>query len=1214
VAEFDTMALIENLLQERILFLDGGMGTVIQSLKLNEEDFRGKRFTNWKKSLLGNNDLLNLTNPDVIRDIHLRYLQAGADIIETNTFSSTSISLSDYDLESFAYEINRAGAQIAKSAAIEMTELDPGRPRFVAGSLGPTNKTASMSPDVNNPAFREVNFNHLVESYTTALRGLIDGGVDILLIETIFDTLNAKAAIFAVDAYFSENKIKLPVMLSGTITDASGRTLSGQTVEAFWNSVKHINPVSVGLNCALGPDKLRQYVKELSQIASTHVSAYPNAGLPNQFGEYTLGAEEMACELAAWAKEGMLNIVGGCCGTTPEHISAMVRDISGVSPRSIPNLEARTRLSGLEAFSIGVESLFVNVGERTNVAGSAKFRNLIKEQKYEDALMIARQQVQDGAQVIDVNMDEGMLDSVQAMRTFLSLVAAEPDISKVPIMIDSSNWEVLEAGLQCIQGKGIVNSLSLKAGEEEFLKQANLVRRYGAAVVVMAFDEEGQAETVERKVDICARSYKLLTEIGMIPSDIIFDPNIFAIGTGMEEHNEYALNYFAATKILKERFPLALVSGGLSNVSFSFRGNNYVREAIHAVFLYHGIKAGMNMGIVNAGQLAIYEELPKDIRELAEDLVLNRRADATERLLGVANKEVKSSKVNLDWRDLPVVERLRHSLVHGLDAFIIEDTKEVLEKCATALEVIEGPLMSGMDVVGELFGSGKMFLPQVVKSARVMKKSVSYLEPYLKGTGQAEHRGKIVLATVQGDVHDIGKSIVKVVLECNGYHVTDLGVMVPADTILQTAQKIRADMVGVSGLITPSLDKMVSLAMEMKRLGFTIPLLIGGATTSILHTAVKIDPEYAGSIVHVKDASKVTRVVSSLLGSGNREFTLSVKKNYEQLRANFEGGESPQLTPLLNAQTRKFDGRWKDFDVFTPYMLGVNAFDNYNIKDLVPYIDWSPFFRTWGLNKRYPDILEDAKLGVEARKLLRDAEDMLLKLPQSVKASGVVGIFPANSHGDDIEVYTDVSRKSILMTLHHLRQQKNNGTNFCLSDYIAPKDSGVLDYIGAFAVTAGLGISELASAYKHGGDDYNAIMVEALADRLAEAFAERLHQRVRKDIWGYAHGESLSNNELIREKYHGIRPAPGYPACPDHTEKKLLWELLDVQTSTGMQLTESFAMNPAASVCGWYFAHPEAKYFGLGRIGEDQVRDYARRKNKSFEEMKKWLGPSLGFK
>ncbi|MFZ4700883.1 MAG: methionine synthase, partial [Candidatus Methylumidiphilus sp.] len=1195
--------LFQQRLAERILFLDGAMGTMIQTYKLEEKDYRGERFADWPRDVKGNNDLLSLTQPHIIQAIERAYLEAGSDILETNTFNATRIAMADYGMEELAYEINVASARLARQVADEFEAKNPAKPRFVAGVIGPTNRTASMSPDVNDPGFRNVSFAELVDAYYEATRGLVDGGANILMIETIFDTLNAKAAVFAVEKYFEDHGFKLPVMISGTITDASGRTLSGQVTEAFWNSLRHVEPISFGFNCALGPDKLRQYVEELSRMANTYVSAHPNAGLPNEFGEYDLTPEAMAKEVADWAENGFLNIIGGCCGSSPQHIKAIHDAVEHFPPRRIPEIQAQCRLAGLEPTDIGPDSLFVNIGERTNVTGSALFRRLIREEQYEQALDVARQQVENGAQVIDINMDEGMLDSKAAMVRFLSLIAAEPDIARVPVMLDSSKWEILEAGLQCIQGKGIVNSISMKEGEEAFLHHAKLARRYGAAVIVMAFDEQGQADTEERKVEICTRAYKLLTGIGFPAEDIIFDPNIFAVATGIEEHNNYGVDFINATRRIKATLPHALISGGVSNVSFSFRGNDPVREAIHAVFLYHAIKAGMTMGIVNAGQLGIYDEIPPELREAVEDVILNRRPDGTERLLAIADNyragggQVEK-KEDLAWREWPVGKRLEHALVKGIDEFIEIDTEAARLEADRPLHVIEGPLMDGMNVVGDLFGVGKMFLPQVVKSARVMKKAVAFLMPYMEAEkaliGEVQSNGKIIMATVKGDVHDIGKNIVGVVLQCNGFEVVDLGVMVPADKILQAARDQNADMIGLSGLITPSLDEMVHVAKEMERMGFTMPLLIGGATTSRAHTAVKIEPNYSGAVVYVTDASRAVGVAGSLLSEELREeYAAKIKKEYEEVRLRHTGRK--QQTPMHNldaARANAFHGDWEDYTPPKPGFPGIKLFDGYPLAELAECIDWTPFFHTWELNGSYPKILDDAKVGEHARNLLDDAKKMLKQIVEEnwLQPRAVIGFFAANRVGDDIVLYTDDSRSKVLTTLHHLRQQQvkpPGQPNYCLSDFVGP--AGVADYVGGFAVTAGQGIEGHLARFAKDHDDYSSIMLKALADRLAEAFAEVLHKRVRNEFWGYVPDESLSNEQLIHEEYRGIRPAPGYPACPDHTEKAALFSLLNPLDNAGISLTESFAMYPASSVSGWYCSHPASKYFNVGKLNRDQV-------------------------
>ena len=1214
-------------LSQRILFLDGAMGTMIQSYKLDEKDYRGDRFADWEVDLKGNNDLLSITQPDIIKSIHSAYFAAGSDIVETNTFNSTSISMADYQMEALAYELNVAAARVAKEAAAEYTLKTPEKPRFVAGVLGPTARTASMSPDVNDPGFRNIFFDDLVLAYQEATRGLIDGGADLILIETVFDTLNAKAAIFAVEQVFDEWGQTLPVMISGTITDASGRTLSGQTVAAFWNSLKHVKPISFGFNCALGATELRQYIAELSSIADTYVSAHPNAGLPNEFGEYDETPEAMAAELADWAANGYLNIIGGCCGTSPANIKAIVAAVEKYPPRTIPDIPKHCRLAGLEPMSIGPDSLFVNVGERTNVTGSAAFKRLVIDGNFEAALDVAKQQVENGAQIIDINMDEGMLESKDAMVRFLMLIAAEPDIAKVPIMLDSSKWEILEAGLKCIQGKGIVNSISLKEGEAAFIKHAKLVHRYGAAVIVMAFDEEGQADTKARKVEICQRAYRILTEqVGFPPEDIIFDPNIFAIATGIDEHNNYGLDFIEATREIKQTLPYAHISGGVSNVSFSFRGNNPVREAIHAVFLYHAIKAGLSMGIVNAGQLAIYEDIPLDLRDAVEAVVLNSHdGSGTDTLLELAAKyrgDGSSSEVkqeNLEWRTWPVNKRLEHALVKGITDYIDEDTEQARLEAERPLHVIEGALMDGMNVVGDLFGAGKMFLPQVVKSARVMKKAVAYLMPFMeadKAGGDRQSNGKILMATVKGDVHDIGKNIVGVVLQCNNYDVIDLGVMVPAEKILQTARLENVDIIGLSGLITPSLDEMVFVAKEMQRQGFTIPLMIGGATTSRAHTAVKIEPHYQGPTVYVTDASRGVGVASNLLSADLKdEFVASIRAEYEEVRDRHKGREAKTKQHSLDdARGNKFV--WDDYAPVKPSFTGIKVLDKVALETLVDYIDWTPFFQTWEMAGSYPKILNDEVVGTEARKLFADAQTMLKQIVSEhwLSAKAVIGFFPANSDQDDVLVYTDDTRSQRLETLHHLRQQNIKAPgrpNFCLSDFIAPVDSGKADYIGAFAVTTGIGIEAKLAEFEQDHDDYSAIMLKALADRLAEAFAEYLHLQVRKDYWGYAETEAYDADQLINEAYQGIRPAPGYPACPDHTEKAKLFELLNVTEHTTIELTESFAMYPASAVSGWYFSHPESQYFNVGKIDKDQLSDYAKRKGIAEEVAARWLAAHL---
>jgi 5-methyltetrahydrofolate--homocysteine methyltransferase len=1216
------------LLPERLVILDGAMGTMIQRHALSEEQFRGERFTAWRSDLRGNNDLLSITQPAVIAGIHREYLLAGADVISTNTFNSNAVSQADYGMQSLVGELNQTAARLARRVADEVT-AETGRQRFVAGALGPTSRTASLSPDVNDPGFRNISFDELVAGYSQATRALIEGGVDVILIETVFDTLNAKAALFAVRGVLDELETDLPIIVSGTISDASGRTLSGQTTEAFWNSIRHARPAVVGLNCALGGKQLRPYIEELARIADTYVCAYPNAGLPNAFGEYDETPEQTAEILGEFAASGFVNMVGGCCGTTPEHIRATVRAVAALPPRAVPTIERACRLSGLEPLQIDANSLFVNVGERTNVTGSAKFRKLIEAGDYAAAVDIARQQVANGAQIIDVNMDEGMLDSPAAMARFLSLIAGEPDIARVPVMIDSSKWSVIEAGLKCVQGKAIVNSISLKEGEEAFLAHALLCVRYGAAVVVMAFDEKGQADTIERKVSICERAYALLTErIGFAPEDIIFDPNIFAVATGIEEHNRYSLDFIEATAAIKQRMPAVHVSGGVSNVSFSFRGNDPVREAMHSVFLYHAIRAGLTMGIVNAGQLAIYEDIPADLRERCEDVILARRADATERLLDIAQAFKGGAGAarrgdDLEWRKLPVEQRLQHALVKGLDEFVLEDTEEARLAAKRPLDVIEGPLMDGMNVVGDLFGAGKMFLPQVVKSARVMKKAVSVLIPYIEKEkdGTSRSNGKVVIATVKGDVHDIGKNIVGVVLQCNNFEVIDLGVMVSCERILEAATREGATLIGLSGLITPSLDEMVHVAKEMQRLGYQQPLLIGGATTSPAHTAVKIDPQYQGAVIYVKDASRSVGVCQQLATKSTRgAYVAGIKAEHERRREQHrnKGAKAPQLS-LPQARAKKLKVDWSAYAPPVPSFLGVRSFDDYPLEELLSYIDWMPFFNAWEFAGKFPDILQDPVIGEAARSLYADATSMLEQLVQEkwLRARAVVGFFPVNSSGDDdIAVFTDDARRTVKVRLHHLRQQKSkpqNQAQSCLADFVAPLGSGRADYLGAFAVTAGIGIDEHVARFEAAHDDYSSIMLKALADRLAEALAERMHERVRRDLWGYAPHEHLDGAGLIGEQYQGIRPAPGYPACPEHTEKATLWQLLDPERNAGIRLTESFAMFPTAAVSGFYFSHSQAHYFGVGQIDRDQVASYAQRKGWTLAEAERWLAPNLGY-
>jgi 5-methyltetrahydrofolate--homocysteine methyltransferase len=1230
----DRTAELQALAARRILILDGAMGTMIQRLKLDEADYRGARFADWPHDLKGNNDLLTLTRPEAIRTIHAQYLEAGADILETNTFNANAISMADYGMQALVHELNYEGARLARAVADAFTARNPDKPRFVAGVLGPTSRTLSISPDVNDPGFRNVTWDELVDTYYVATDGLIKGGADLLLIETVFDTLNAKAAVFAIHKYFDDTGERRPIMISGTITDASGRTLSGQTVEAFWNSLRHAEPFSFGFNCALGAKELRPHIEEIAAKADVLVSAHPNAGLPNAFGEYDERPEAMAAQIGEWARAGLLNIVGGCCGTTPAHIEAIVDAVGGCAPRIPPKLEPALRLSGLEPFNVGRDSLFVNVGERTNVTGSAKFKRLILEGKYDEALEVARQQVEAGAQVIDVNMDEAMLDGEAAMTRFLNLVASEPDIARVPIMIDSSKWSIIEAGLKCVQGKPIINSISLKEGEAEFQAKARLARRYGAAVVVMAFDEVGQADTYQRKIDICARAWRILTqEVGFPPEDIVFDPNIFAVATGIEAHANYAVDFIEATRWIRQNLPHAHVSGGVSNVSFSFRGNEPVREAIHTVFLYHAIRAGMDMGIVNAGQLGVYEEIPAELRERVEDVLLNRRPDATERLVELAETVkggAKEAAEDLAWRSEPVEARLAHALVKGITQYIVEDTEEARLKLGHPIKVIEGPLMDGMNVVGDLFGAGKMFLPQVVKSARVMKQAVAYLVPFIEAEKardaeaglSAQPKGKIVLATVKGDVHDIGKNIVGVVLGCNNYEIVDLGVMVPAQKILDTAREVGADIIGLSGLITPSLEEMAHIAREMQRQGFTQPLLIGGATTSLAHTAVKIDPNYAGPVVYVKDASRAVGVCSSLLSAEQRDaYVAKVKADYAATRERHlaQKGEGKRVS-LLEARANKFRTDWTAYTPPVPRALGIQVMRDYDLAELARYIDWTPFFQSWELHGRYPKILDDAVVGEEARKLFHDAQAMLARIiaEKWVEARAVVGLFPANTvNDDDIEIYADEARDRVLMTWHNLRQQmaKPEGQpNWCLADFVAPRDSGVKDYIGAFVVTAGIGEAERVAAFEAAHDDYSAILLKALCDRLAEASAERLHERVRRELWGYAPDERLTNEALIAEQYRGIRPAPGYPACPEHSEKGPLFELLHAQEAIGVRLTESYAMLPMASVSGFYLSHPNARYFAVGRIERDQVEDYARRKGWDLATAERWLAPNLGYR
>ena len=1216
---------------DRILVLDGAMGTMIQDLRLDEAAFRGERFADWPKDLKGNNDLLILTQGPAIEAIHRAYLEAGADIVATNTFSSTTIAQADYGMEELAFELNREGARLARSAADTVTAQTPDRPRFVAGAIGPTNRTASISPDVNDPGYRAVTFDGLAKAYGEAARGLVEGGADLILLETIFDTLNAKAAIYAFEQLFEEIGYRLPVMISGTITDLSGRTLSGQTPTAFWHSVAHAAPMTVGLNCALGAKELRGHISELSTVADTLICAYPNAGLPNELGEYDESPEAMAKQLDAFARDGLVNVLGGCCGTTPDHIRAIAEVAAIHKPRQVPTIEPRMRLSGLEPFVLTKDIPFVNVGERTNVTGSARFRKLIKENDYPTALEVARDQVENGAQIIDVNMDEGLLDSEAAMVTFLNLIAAEPDIARVPIMVDSSKWTVIEAGLKCIQGKGIVNSISLKEGEEAFLEQAEKVRRYGAAVVVMAFDEDGQADTYERKIQICQRSYKILTEhVGIPPQDIIFDPNIFAVATGIEEHNNYGNDFIKATGWIRENLPHAHISGGVSNLSFSFRGNEQVREAMHSVFLYHAIRNGMDMGIVNAGQLAVYDDLPAELRELCEDVVLNRRADGTDRLLEAAERYKagggKARVVDLAWRDHPVEKRLEHSLVHGITDFIEEDVEEARARAERPLHVIEGPLMAGMNVVGDLFGAGKMFLPQVVKSARVMKKAVAYLMPYMEeekkrlGNTDRSNAGKVLLATVKGDVHDIGKNIVGVVLQCNNFEVIDLGVMVPSQRILETAKEEKVDIIGLSGLITPSLDEMCAVAADMEREGYDVPLLIGGATTSKIHTAVKIHPNYhRGQAIYVTDASRAVGVCSKLMADNRNGYYDEVRADYEKTAETYSRGQSTKKRlPLAKARAKRTPIDWAASDIARPTFFGTKTFRNYPLATLAEYIDWTPFLAAWEIKGTYPLVLDDPKVGPAARAVMDDAKVMLKQMVEEnwLTANGVIGFWPAGADGDDIAVFEDEARTKKIATLHTLRQQiarDRDRPNAALADFIAPLDTGVPDYIGGFCVTAGIGEDAVAERYGKDNDDYSKIMSQSLADRLAEAFAEHMHERVRREFWGYAPDESFSPVDLIAEKYQGIRPAPGYPAQPDHTEKQTLFDLLDAEAATSVKLTESFAMWPASSVSGLYFGRPESYYFGVGKIERDQIEDYAARKGWTVELAERWLAPILNY-
>ena len=1220
------IAALDKQVADRILMLDGAMGTMIQRHKLDEAAYRGTRFANYHADVAGNNDLLSLTQPDIIRDIHTAYLEAGSDIVETNTFSSTTIAQADYDMQHLAYELNVESAKLARQACDALEAADPSRPRYVAGALGPTNRTASISPDVNDPGMRNVTYDELRTAYAEATRGLIEGGADIILVETIFDTLNAKAALHGVQDVFDEDGVTLPLMISGTITDRSGRTLSGQTTEAFWNSLRHAKPFAVGLNCALGADEMRPYVAEIARIADTHICIYPNAGLPNEFGEYDQLAEEMAVIVGEFAESGLVNILGGCCGTTPEHIAAIAATAQKNKPRHVPQPERLMRLSGLEPFTLTQDIRFVNVGERTNVTGSAKFRKLITEGDFDTALDIARQQVENGAQIIDINMDEGMLDSEAAMVRFLNLAATEPDIAKVPVMIDSSKWQIIEAGLKCVQGKPVVNSISLKEGEGPFLEQANLCRKYGAAVIVMAFDEDGQADTADRKFEICARSYNLLVnEVGFPPEDIIFDPNVFAVATGIEEHDNYAMDFIEATGRIRENLPGAHVSGGVSNISFSFRGNEPVREAMHSAFLYHAISKGMDMGIVNAGQLTIYEDMDAELKQAVEDVLLNRRADGTDRLLEVAEKyrgqKGATQEADLSWREAPVDRRLMHALVNGLADFIEEDTEEARRQFDRPLHVIEGPLMDGMNRVGDLFGDGKMFLPQVVKSARVMKRAVAYLEPFMEEEKQASgaaslSKGKVLMATVKGDVHDIGKNIVGVVLQCNNFDVVDMGVMVPANDIIDRAVEEQVDIIGLSGLITPSLDEMCHVAAEMERRGLDIPLLIGGATTSKVHTAVKINPNYInGQTVYVTDASRAVGVASNLLSEDKKaDYQAEIRADYEAMaEVHARGRAEDKRTPIDKARANGFVPQ-QGFQPVVPQFTGTKVFDNYDLAELRDYIDWTPFFQSWDLHGRYPAILSDNVVGEAATSLFKDAQDMLDQMigEKWLTAKAVIGFWPCARDGDDIVVYEDDSRTGERARLHTLRQQmekRGDRRNMALADFIAEG----ADYIGGFAVTTGHGEGGVAKRFEEAGDDYSSIMSKALADRLAEAFAERMHQRVRTEFWGYADDETLDNAALIDEQYLGIRPAPGYPAQPDHTEKETLFKLLDAENGAGIALTESFAMWPGAAVSGLYFAHPESRYFGVGKIDRDQVADYAARKGMDVATCEKWLAPILAY-
>ena len=1211
------MTEIKNILKKKILTLDGAMGSLIQTHNLIENDYRGKILSDHPQDLKGNHDLLSLTCPDIIEDIHKSYLSAGADIIETNTFNSNAISQSDYNLEKYVYNLNLQAATNARKAADYFSNQTPNQPRFVAGILGPTSRTSSMSPDVNDPSYRNTSFDGLAATYSDQCNGLLDGGVDIIMVETVFDTLNCKAALYAIQETFAKRGESVPVMVSVTITDASGRTLSGQTIEAFWYSVRHMELLSVGINCALGAVEMRPFLADLSAVADVPISVHPNAGLPNELGEYDQSPEFMADIIGEFASSGLVNIVGGCCGTTPEHIKAISQKVKSIPPRTIPKIPECTKLSGLEPLNIDKNSLFVNIGERTNVSGSKKFASLIREEKYEDALSVAIQQVDGGAQMIDVNMDEGLLDSEACMEIFLRMIASDPAISRVPIVIDSSRWEVIETGLKNIQGKGIVNSISLKDGEEAFLEKAGKIQKYGAAVIIMAFDEKGQADTYDRKIEICCRSYNLLTiQAGFSPEDIIFDPNIFAVATGLEEHNEYAHAYIRACIKLKELYPLSLISGGVSNLSFSFRGNNAIREAMHTVFLYHAIQSGMTMGIVNPGQISIYDDLTPKLRGVIEDVLYNRYPEAGEKLLeaaqGIQQKQAVK-KEDSAWRKLPIGERLTYSLVDGITSHIEEDTEEARKELEDPVKVIEGPLMDGMNRVGDLFGSGKMFLPQVVKSARVMKKAVTYLTPFLeKAKKSTSKNGKILLATVKGDVHDIGKNIVGVVLGCNNYDIIDLGVMVPVQEILKTAKEEEVDIIGLSGLITPSLDEMVNVASEMERTDVKFPLLIGGATTSKVHTAIKIEPAYSHGTIYVTDASKSVDVVRKLLSKNRMEFQNEVSEEYAQIRLKRRDGQRVKYLTISESRTKKYQINWDNYYPPEPFTKNAIILNNYPLEELVPYIDWTPFFTTWELRGKYPSILEDDKYGNEATKLFKDAKQLLNEIVKNklLNANAVVHIFPASSVEDDVEIY-DLNEDAIAQ-VHCLRQQiKKADYQFCLSDFIAPKDSGKQDWLGAFAVTTGIGLNKIVEEFEANDDDYNAIMAKALADRLAEAFAEKLHELTRKQYWGYATEENLSLENVLKEKYYGIRPAPGYPACPDHSEKEILFKLLNAEVNTGIQLTSNFAMDPPASVCGWYFSHPESKYFSIGKISDDQLKDYCQRKQVDLEDMKRFISPFL---